>query len=94
MCDITGEANYQQILVEELHEEAKKTGSTILTSCGYDSIPFDVGSHGLVRHLRSQQSEGDITVQACTGPAMGGGNASGANEAEGEPDEEEDGVHG
>ena len=72
LCDITGEANYQQVLVEELHEEAKKKGSTILTSCGYDSIPFDVGSHGLVRHLRSQQSEGDITVQACTGPAMGG----------------------
>jgi len=70
-CDITGEAPYQVKIVEELHEEAKSKGVTLITSCGYDSIPFDVGTYGLVKHLRTKQKGGKIAIQTCTGPARG-----------------------
>ncbi len=80
-CDITGEAPYQQRIIEELHEAAKENGTTLITSCGYDSIPFDVGTHGLVKHLRERAREelgeeaargATISVQALDGAARGG----------------------
>ncbi|QDZ22054.1 saccharopine dehydrogenase domain-containing protein [Chloropicon primus] len=73
LCDITGEATYQMELLK-MHEEAKSKGVTILTSCGYDSVPFDVGSLGLVKHLRARVGGAKgkkIFVQALTGPSKG-----------------------
>jgi short subunit dehydrogenase-like uncharacterized protein len=72
-CDITGEANYQKQMVDELHDEAKAKGVTLITACGYDSVPFDIGTYGLIKHLRSKQSQGGtISIQSLSGPGKGG----------------------
>jgi len=71
--DITGEATYQAELIK-FHEKAKAKGVTLITSAGYDSIPFDVGCWKLVNHLRSmsgKEGTSSITVQAVTGPSKG-----------------------
>ena len=41
--DITGENFWVKEMIEKHHEEAKKKGVRIIPSCGYDSVPSDLG---------------------------------------------------
>tara|TARA_Y100001970_G_scaffold12038_1_gene13797 strand:+ start:3471 stop:4649 length:1179 start_codon:yes stop_codon:yes gene_type:complete len=41
--DITGENFWVKQMIEKHHEEAKRKGVRIIPSCGYDSIPSDLG---------------------------------------------------
>ena len=42
--DITGENFWVKGLIEKHHENASKKGVRIIPSCGFDSIPSDLGS--------------------------------------------------
>ena len=41
--DITGENHWVKDLIDEHHEKASEEGTRIIPSCGYDSIPSDMG---------------------------------------------------
>ena len=41
--DITGENHWVKDLIDEHHEKAAEEGTRIIPSCGYDSIPSDMG---------------------------------------------------
>ena len=41
--DITGENHWVKDLIDEHHEQAAADGTRIIPSCGYDSIPSDMG---------------------------------------------------
>ncbi len=41
--DITGENHWVKDLIDEYHEKASENGTRIIPSCGYDSIPSDMG---------------------------------------------------
>ena len=41
--DLTGEPGWMYEMINEHKETAKKSGSRIVFSCGFDSIPFDLG---------------------------------------------------
>jgi len=41
--DLCGEPGWMHKIIEECSDEAKKTGARIVFSCGFDSIPFDLG---------------------------------------------------
>ena len=41
--DITGENHWVKDLIDEYHEKALEDGTRIIPSCGYDSIPSDMG---------------------------------------------------
>jgi len=41
--DITGENFWVKQMIEKHHEKAKKKGVRIIPSCGYDSVPSDLG---------------------------------------------------
>jgi len=41
--DITGENHWVKDLIDEYHETASENGTRIIPSCGYDSIPSDMG---------------------------------------------------
>ena len=41
--DITGENFWVKKMIEKHHEKAKKKGVRIVPSCGYDSVPSDLG---------------------------------------------------
>ena len=41
--DITGENHWVKDLIDEYHQKASEEGTRIIPSCGYDSIPSDMG---------------------------------------------------
>jgi len=41
--DLTGEPNWMRTVIDAHSETAKKTGARIIHSCGFDSIPFELG---------------------------------------------------
>ena len=61
--DITGETTWVRDLIDRYHDEAAATGTRIVPFCGFDSVPSDLGSFLLVRHL---QEEGGMGHE-CTG---------------------------
>ena len=42
--DLTGESNWIAAMIAAHDEEAKASGARIVFSCGFDSIPFDLGA--------------------------------------------------
>ena len=42
-CDLTGEVPFIRESIDMFHEEAKKNKCRIIHSCGFDSIPSDIG---------------------------------------------------
>ncbi|MFC5278753.1 saccharopine dehydrogenase family protein [Halorubrum rubrum] len=43
-CDLTGEVNWVRETVDRFHEPAVDAGARIVHSCGFDSVPADVGT--------------------------------------------------
>lgn len=43
-CDLTGETQFVRAMIDQYHDEAKKTGARIVHCCGFDSIPSDLGA--------------------------------------------------
>ena len=41
--DLCGEPGFMHEIISECSEEAKETGARVVFSCGFDSIPFDLG---------------------------------------------------
>ena len=50
-CDITGEAHWIRTLIDKFHEDAKSKKIKIVNSCGFDSIPSDIGVSVSYTHL-------------------------------------------
>ena len=43
-CDLTGEVNWVRETVDRFHEAAVGNGARIVHSCGFDSVPADIGT--------------------------------------------------
>jgi short subunit dehydrogenase-like uncharacterized protein len=43
-CDLTGEINWVREMIDRYHDEAVDAGTRIVHSCGFDSIPADLGT--------------------------------------------------
>ena len=48
--DLCGEPAWMKDIIERYDAPAKKSGARIVLSCGFDSIPFDLGVYFLQRH--------------------------------------------
>jgi short subunit dehydrogenase-like uncharacterized protein len=42
--DLTGEPEFVDLMWLRYHEEAQRTGARLVHSCGFDSIPYDLGA--------------------------------------------------
>lgn len=51
--DITGEPEFVQCVLERYHARAKETGLRVVSCCGFDSIPHDLGAYFTVKQLPS-----------------------------------------
>ena len=51
-CDLTGEVPFMRDVIDRHHARAKETGARIVHTCGFDSIPSDLGV--LVIHERAK----------------------------------------
>ena len=78
--DLTGEPQFVRRTVDAHHERARETGARIVHSCGFDSIPSDIGT--LVAQTEMQARHGvhatrvRTRVKAMRGGASGGTIAS------------------
>lgn len=43
-CDLTGEPQWMRRMIDAHDEQAKKSGARIVHTCGFDSIPSDIGT--------------------------------------------------
>jgi short subunit dehydrogenase-like uncharacterized protein len=50
-CDLTGEPEFVDRMWVEHHAEAERTGARLVHSCGFDSIPHDLGAYFTVQQL-------------------------------------------
>ena len=80
-CDITGETPWIREMIDRFHARASADGTKIVTCCGFDSVPADIGTLAVVRALRDAGT-GTRDVRAYyrgTGGFNGGTVASIAN---------------
>ena len=60
-CDLTGETPFIRKVMDKWHDKAEAAGVKIVTSCGFDSIPSDLGclvvqEHAIAAHERPLDS--------------------------------------
>lgn len=48
--DITGETPWVRTLIDHYHDRAAIDGTRIISCCGFDSVPSDLGTYLIVRH--------------------------------------------
>ena len=46
-CDLTGETQFMRASIDAWNETAKQSGARIVHTCGFDSIPSDLGVQAL-----------------------------------------------
>ncbi|MEK9592562.1 MAG: saccharopine dehydrogenase NADP-binding domain-containing protein [Luminiphilus sp.] len=78
--DLTGEPSWMHETIARFSEAAKLSGARIVHSCGFDSIPFDLGVYLLQQHAIEKTGEPIATVKgrvrAMNGTFSGGTIAS------------------
>ncbi|WP_371195231.1 trans-acting enoyl reductase family protein [Glaciecola sp. SC05] len=55
--DLCGEPTWMHDMIEKYQSKAQASGAKIVFSCGFDSIPFDLGIHFLQKHVISETSK-------------------------------------
>ncbi|MEP6630786.1 MAG: saccharopine dehydrogenase NADP-binding domain-containing protein [Lapillicoccus sp.] len=72
-ADLTGEVLFVRDALDAAHETAVRTGARIVTACGFDSVPSDLGVHLLHREAGGE-GLGDTTllVTRLSGGVSGG----------------------
>lgn len=82
-CDLTGEPQWIRRMVSRYESLAKESGARIVNSCGFDSIPSDLGVQVLqkasLEKFGSYCSQVKMRVVKMKGGASGGTIASGMN---------------
>ncbi len=56
-CDLTGETNWIRAMIDAHHDEAVAKGARIVHTCGFDSIPSDLGVHMLHHAMRARGAQ-------------------------------------
>ena len=71
-CDLTGEVQWMRRMIDAHHERARETGARIVHSCGFDSIPSDLGTWALQQEFHARYGRYADTVTALFGESSGG----------------------
>jgi short subunit dehydrogenase-like uncharacterized protein len=80
--DITGETPWVKNLIARYHNQAASEGTRIIPFCGFDSVPSDLGTYLVVRHIQEKLGVPCRAVKAyfqLYGGLNGGTLASGFN---------------
>ncbi len=84
-ADITGETPWVRDMIDEYHDLAAANGARIVPFCGVDSVPSDIGSWFVARHINEQLDQGCTEVRCVfkmKGGVSGGTIASALNMGE------------
>ncbi len=75
-CDLSGEVSWMKYIIDQYHERARATGACIVHSCGFDSMPMDLGVWWLQNAIKEKHgiyaSSITMLVEATKGGASGG----------------------
>lgn len=71
-ADLTGEVTFIRRMIDRHDAEAKKTGARIVHTCGYDSIPSDLGTWFVVEEYRARFGELPSQLLHAAGESRGG----------------------
>ena len=71
-CDLTGETPFVRAMIDKHHDVAKEKKIKIVHSCGYDSIPSDLGVLFLQQEMLKKHGEYASEIRFYTGPTKGG----------------------
>jgi short subunit dehydrogenase-like uncharacterized protein len=74
-ADLTGEVLFVRRAIDAVDARAKETGARIVTACGYDSIPSDLGVHLLHQRATTDAAGAllDTTLHARSKGGLSGG---------------------
>lgn len=71
-CDLTGEPQWMRRMIDLHHERAKQTGARIVHTCGFDSIPSDLGAFAAQQAFKAKFGRYASKVTALFGEMSGG----------------------
>jgi short subunit dehydrogenase-like uncharacterized protein len=71
-CDSTGEPHFIRRIIDAHHDAARAAGVRIVPTCGFDSIPSDLGVLVLAEHARAQLGRALEQVRGYVIAAKGG----------------------
>jgi len=74
-CDLTGEVQWMQRVIGKYQQDAEQSGARIVHTCGFDSIPFDMGNWFVQKTM--QDTHGVHATQVRTRVGRFAGAASG-----------------
>jgi len=79
-CDLTGEPQWMQKMIDAHHDTAVQSGARIVHNCGFDSIPSDLGvwftQQAAIEQFGKPCTQIEMRVKAMKGGASGGTVAS------------------
>jgi len=70
-CDLAGEVQWMRRMIDAHHERATQTGARIVHTCGYDSIPSDIGTWALQQEMIKAFGKPATKVTALFGESSG-----------------------
>jgi short subunit dehydrogenase-like uncharacterized protein len=71
-CDLTGEVQWMRRMIDAHHEQARASGARLVHTCGFDSIPSDLGTLMMQEHMREKHGGHLGSVRLYMGPTRGG----------------------
>jgi short subunit dehydrogenase-like uncharacterized protein len=71
-CDLTGEVHWMREMITAHHERATHTGARIVHTCGFDSIPSDLGTWATQQEFIRRFGRAASKVSAFFGEQSGG----------------------
>ncbi|NNE40189.1 MAG: saccharopine dehydrogenase [Marinicaulis sp.] len=74
--DLSGEPPFMRAMIDQHSDQARETGARIVHSCGFDSIPFDLGVF-YVQRLAEEKFGAPASEVKCRVLAMKGGASGG-----------------
>lgn len=79
-CDLTGEVQWMQRMIEAHDDAARASGARIVFNCGFDCIPSDIGAFFMQQEMKRLHgapcSQIQLRVKGFSGGASGGTIAS------------------
>ena len=71
-CDLAGEVQWIRKMIDEHHEIAKANGTKIVNSCGFDSIPSDLGVYFIQKQSQKKYNQKAKHIKMRVAGAKGG----------------------
>ena len=75
-CDLAGEAQWIRKMIDIYHETATENQIKIVNSCGFDSVPSDIGVYYIHKNLSKKNLSVKMRVTGAKGTYSGGTYAS------------------